>query len=198
MALKLIASPATYPVSLDEAKAHLREDSADNDAMIEIYRKAATEDAEKFTGRAFTDQTWDLYLDAFPPAEIRIPKPPLIEVVGIFYRDGVGDEQEFAAAGYKVDAVSELARVTLAYGGSWPTPQTTANAVRVRFRAGYVDEEPSPPVGIVPFSIKAAILLTTGTLFANRETIVIGQTATLLPWAAQQLLRPYRVHTAMA
>lgn len=197
MALKLITPPATYPVSLAEVQAHCRAPEADFVTMLEIYRRAATEDAENFTGRAFIDQTWDYYIDAFPTGEIEIPKPPLIEVVGLFNLDGAGNEQEVPTSGYVIDSVSELARVVSAYGASWPTPQAIANAVRIRFRAGYLDNS-SPPVANVPFAIKAAILLTVGTLFANRETIVIGQTATLLPWAAEQLLRPYRVHRSMA
>lgn len=198
MALKLITAAATYPVTLAEAKAHLSVDFDDHDALIEIYRKAATDSAENFTGRAFIDQTWDYFFDAFPTAgAIQIPKPPLIEVIGVFSLDSVAAEQELAASGYLVDGASELARLTLAYAGSWPTPLIVANAVRLRFRAGYLDDN-SPQVANVPFAIKAAILLTVGTLYANRETIVIGQTATLLPWAAEQLLRPYRVHTAIA
>lgn len=202
MALKLITPPTTYPVSMVEAKAHLRVDFTDDDTLIEIYRKAATEDVENFTGRAFCDQTWDLYLDEFPAAggEIKIPKPPLIEVVGVFNLDSAGTEQEFSAASYSVDSASQLARIVPIYGGSWPTPQTIANAVRVRFRTGYVDEEQSPPSGSVPNAIKAAILMTLGTLYQNRETVVIGQTAAMLPWAAEQILRKgdYRVHTSLA
>lgn len=198
MALKLITPPATYPVSLIEAKAHLRVDFSDDDALIEIFRKAATVDVENFCGRAFIDQTWDYYADAFPVAEIKIPKPPLIEVIGVFSLDSDGAEQEFATSGYRVDTASELARITLAYGGSWPTLQAVSNAVRVRFRAGYLDDN-SPQAANVPEPIKVAILLTIGNYYANRETIVIGQTATILP-VVENLLRrgDYRVHTAMA
>ena len=196
MGLKLITPPADWPVSLVEAKAHLRVDFADDDALIEIFRKAATDEAEKFTGRALIEQTWDLYLDAFPAAEIKIPRPPLIEVVGVFY-GGAADEQTLPAAGYIVDDASEPARIALASNGSWPTLTTQANAVRVRFKAGYIDDS-SPAAANVPYAIKAAILLTIGTLYANRETVIVGQTATLLPWSAEQLLRRYRVEKAMA
>lgn len=189
-ALKLITPATTYPVTLDEAKAHLNIDFDDDDALIEVYRKAATEDAENFTGRAFYDQTWDYYFDAFPSGnEIKIPRAPMIEVIGVFSRASGGDEVEMPEAGYQVDVASAPGRVVLASGGSWPSPTTNANAGRIRFRAGYVDQDVSPEAGLVPFAIKAAILLTIGTLYANRETVVIGQTATMMPWAAEQLLR---------
>jgi uncharacterized phiE125 gp8 family phage protein len=197
MSLKLVTTPTDWPVTLAEAKAHLRVDFADDDALIEIFRKAATDEAEKFTGRALIEQTWDLYLDEFPDDEIEIPRPPLIEIVGVYYRDSAGTEQTMDASGYVVDDAKEPARITLAYGGSWPTPQTRANAVRVRFKAGYIDDA-SPAAANVPFAIKAAILLTIGTLYANRETVVVGQSVAILPWGAEQLLRRYRVEKAMA
>lgn len=203
MVLRLITPPADYPVSLLEVQKHCTAPETDFESLLEIYRKAATEEAEVFTGRALIQQTWDLYLDAFPSDDspIRIPKPPLIELVGIYYRDTAGDEQTMATADYIVDADSDPAgqpaRVSLANAASWPTPDDAANAVRIRFTAGYINDA-SPAAANVPYAIKAAILLITGTLFANRETIVIGQSVALLPWAAEQLLRRYRVEKAMA
>jgi len=202
MRLRLIEGPAEYPVTLAEVQKHVEAPEIDFEALLQIFRKAATEEAENFTGRALMEQTWDLYLDAFPvDAPIRIPKPPLIELVGIYARDSAGNEQPVDAATYIVDMdndpAGQPARVMLATGGSWPTADTAANAVRIRFKAGYIDDA-SPAAANVPYAIKAAILMMVGTLFANRETVVIGQTATMLPWAAEQLLRRYRVEKAMA
>ena len=56
----------------------------------------------------------------------------------------------------------------------------------------------SPEEAYVPFDIKAAIMLSAGHLYENRETVIIGQTAVLLPFGAMELLRNHRVHTAMA
>jgi uncharacterized phiE125 gp8 family phage protein len=197
MVLRLITAPASYPVSLAEVQKHCSAPETDFESILEICRKAATDEAEQFTGRALIDQTWDLYLDAFPASgPVRIPKPPLIELVGVYV-----DGELVDAATYTVDADSDpagqRARISLATGASWPTPAAAANAIRIRFKAGYIDDA-SPAVANVPFAIKAAILMIAGTLFANRETIVIGQTATLLPWAAEQLLRRYRVEKALA
>lgn len=51
----------------------------------------------------------------------------------------------------------------------------------------------SPPETNVPGPIKAAIKLMTGTLYQNREQVIIGQTAIEMPWAAEALLWPYRI-----
>lgn len=199
MGLKLVTEPATLPVSIDELKAHSRITFTDDDAVVEIYLRAAVNHAERFTGRAFIDQTWDYYADAFPLDDkpIDLPKPPLIEVSGVYYRATSGDETEFSSSNYLVDDAAHKARVALAYGQSWPTIQERVNAVRVRFRAGYLDVS-SPEESAVPVDIKAAIMLTAGTLYQNRESVVVGASVVTLPFGAQELLRPHRVHTAMA
>lgn len=197
MALKLVAAPTEYPVSLADMQDQCNTDESDFVPMLELCRRAATEEAEKFTGRALVEQTWDLYLDAFPTKEIEVPRPPLIEVVGVYYRDSEGNETEIDSAVYAVDLASEPGRITLANGQAWPTPQAGTSAVRVRFRAGYIDDE-SPSGHAVPYAIRAAIRMIGATLFQNRETIVVGQTVAMLPWAAEQLLRRYRVERALA
>jgi uncharacterized phiE125 gp8 family phage protein len=199
MPVKLVTPSEDLVVTLAEAKAHLRVNSTDENDLIEALIKAATDYTEQFLGRSLLDQTWDFYLDAFPLAgkPILVPLPPLIEVTGVFYNDLNDDEQEFDSGDYAVDTASEPARIYLPSNGSWPSATSAMNAVRVRYRAGFLDNN-SPQAANVPFAIKAAILMTVGTLYEHRETLVIGQTAVLLPWAAEQLLRPYRVHVAMA
>lgn len=200
MALKLITAPASEPVTIEEAKAHLRVDHGDDDTLIEALQKAARFHAEKFLGRALVSQTWDYYADAFPATgkPIELPLPPCIGVDGVFYTNADGSETE-VTSGFVVDTASEPARVYMSGSAAWPTPGINAlNAVRVRFRAGYVDESLSPPVGEVPEDIKAAIKLTLGTLYEHRETVIIGQTAVQLPWAAEQLLRFHRIDLSMA
>lgn len=198
MGLKLVSGPATYPLTMVEAKSHLRVDHSSENDLIELFLKAATQNAEKFLGRALIDQTWDLFLDAFPADGIAIPLPPTIDVIGVFYRDTAGVEQEFSATSYDVNDTGEDTVVALVTSGSWPATNTAGNAVRVRFRAGYIDNSFSPPVGEVSFDIKAAILLTLGSLYANRERVVVGTISSELPWGAEQLLRPHRVALGMA
>lgn len=197
MALKLITPPETYPITLAEAKAHVREVVDDFDAEITAFIKAATAHAEEFTGRAFIDQTWELTYDAFPTNELQIPKPPLIEIVSVTYDDAAGDAQVLDPSGYVVDDQSEPAWIIPA-DNTWPTPFDGINAVRIRFRAGYLNTTDSPPTASVPFDITAAIKLYVGSLYAQREHIVIGQTAVVMPWACEQLLRFHQVRLGMA
>lgn len=191
--MKLIFPPAKQPIELEEAKLHLRVDVNEDDRLIEALIKAGTKYAEKFMGRALVDQTWDHYLDAFPTGYIEIPRPPLIEVIGVFYMSG--SETEFTD--YVVDDASEPARVYLPASGTWPTVDNQRNAVRIRFRAGYVDYSSSPP-GDVPEDIKAAILIYIATLYNFREALGKGSELDISPWGAEQILRQYNVEKSMA
>lgn len=211
MGLKLVTGPASDPVDLDEAKAHVREDSDDFNDQIEAFITAAVQRVDGprgFLGRALIDQTWDYYLDGFPCylvspggrrySQIEIPLPPLIEVLGVFYTDSSGVEQTLSSSRYVVDSASEPARIALKSSASWPTTDCSMNSVRIRFRAGYIDATNSPAVENVPKPIKVAILMHVGDMFQNRESTIIGDSVDKLPWSAEMLLRPYRVYLSMA
>jgi uncharacterized phiE125 gp8 family phage protein len=201
MGLKLLTPAVTTPVTLAEAKAHLRVIDNDDDAAIAAYIEAATKATEAFLGRALIDQTWQLVLDSFPTGtnlEIKIPKPPLIEIVDIAYDDPGGAPVSIVADQYFVDNVSEPGWVVPANASlSWPAPISAINSVRIRFRAGYVDNN-SPPGAAVPGDIKSAILLTIGNFYEQREGQVVGTVVYQLPWGIEQLLRQHRVLLGMA
>jgi uncharacterized phiE125 gp8 family phage protein len=197
--LKLITAPSLEPLTLAETKLYLRVDHDDEDAVVTRCAVAARQWAdgpEGFLGRALIDQTWELTLDGFPLHEIRIPLPPLIEVINVFYDDAGGLQQIVDPVDYAVDAVSQPGWIVPV--GSWPATFNAINSVRVRFRAGYVDTSFSPAVGSVPEDIKAALLLYAGTLFDTRETHIVGQSVTAAPWSAEQLLRRRRVDVPLA
>lgn len=197
--LKLITPPSIEPLMLADVKLYLRVDHNDDDVVIARTFSAAlayTDGEEGFLGRALVDQTWELTIDAFPVREIQIPLPPLIAISNIFYDDGAGVQQILDPSKYSVDAVGEAAWVLPV--GSWPATFVGMNAVRIRFRAGYVDTSFSPPVGKVPEDIVQALLLLTGTMYDDRATHIVGQTVTQSPWSAEQLLRRRRVEIPFA
>lgn len=190
--IRLIERSLTPVLSIEDAAKHIRRtDTTEDDELIELYIDAATRWAENFTGRTFIDTVWDYYLDAFPQTarSIRIPKPPLIEIIEVV-SSGV------AFTDYLVD-YSEPS-IYLAATSSWPTTDIAPNAVRIRFRAGYIDDHGSPgPTGAVPEDIRIAIAIYTANLYENRESITTG-VISQVPWSAEQLLRMRRVEDSMA
>lgn len=160
MGLKVVIQPAVEPVTLAEAKAHLRVDGSDEDGLIESLIVAAREACEHETDRAIPQQTLELLIDAFPVDGIKLPRPPLVSVVSVKYIDVDGILQTVDSSDYYLDDGQEPAWVLPAYGFDWPSTRDEANAVRVQFEAGYVT---------CPEALRQWILLRIGTLYATRE-----------------------------
>lgn len=198
MAIRLITEPAFEPVTLEEAKLHLRVDHTEDDLLISEYIKASRMFVEKFTARALVAQTWELVIDSFPSSEIQLPLPPLQSVESIKYDDSAGVEQTLGTTQYEVDTVSEPGWVVPVITG-WPSGTFNGiNAVRIRFVAGYASAN-SPPIDTVPSSLKSAILLQVGNFYANRESQVVGTIVNQLPTGGiLHLMRQYRVALGMA
>lgn len=203
-AVKLITAPDGYPVSTDEAKKHLNVDHDDDNDYIEGLLAGVTaymEGPRGYTGRALIEQTWDVYFDCFPVGHrlIELPLPPVISVDGVFSVDASGNETEFSASNYLLDSASEPARIALVGSASWPTNVAgRINQCRIRMTCGYVDGSQSPPVPNVPPAIKSAVLMLIGSLYANREEVVLGQNAISIPFGAKMLLEPYIAHKRFA
>jgi uncharacterized phiE125 gp8 family phage protein len=68
MTTRIITQPSIEPVTLAEAKLHLKEDlvSVDNDARISALISAARQAVEHSMGRAIMLQTLETTLDEFP------------------------------------------------------------------------------------------------------------------------------------
>jgi len=214
MPFKIVSAPATAPISLDQAKAHLRVVDGDEDDLITALIDAAVDSCENYTGLAMINQTIDCYFDCFPFGhrwgypharhdhhhhDFKLPRGPLLELSGIFYTDMSGAEQTWDASNYKVDDASPHARISLANGKSWPTTVAhQLNAVRIRFRAGYIDDAFCPPVGSVPAGLIAAMKLTLAHWYANRESVASAGALGVVPQSAQFLMQQKRADLGMA
>lgn len=189
MGLKLITPPALEPVTLAEAKLHLRVDGTDEDALITVLISSARRHAEHVTERAFVTQTWELAIDKFPAAEILLPKPPLVSIASVSYDDAAGVEQVMSPTAYTTDLYQEPGWLFPANGTAWPDTLDAANAVRVRYVAGY-----GTP-GDVPENIRQWMLLRIGALYRNREELVDGRLSTSP--MVDHLLDPHRIYAGL-
>lgn len=162
--IKVITPPAEEPITLAEAKLHLRVDHADEDALIEALIAVAREKAEHLTGRALVTQTLEWISDVFPDC-IRLWKTPLQSVTSIKYLDAAGNHQTLSESAYWVDSDGAPARIVAVDGQSWPETSTQPNAVRVRYVAGY------GAAADVPESIKQWMKLTIGVLYDRRAAV---------------------------
>lgn len=188
MSLKLITAPAAEPILLATAKAHLRVDHSNDDTLITALITAARQTAEARIGRALINQTWELILDAFPVAEIKLGLPPVSSITSVKYIDEAGVEQTLAAENYTLDGDTLPGWLLPAYGVEWPATRDVANALRIRFVAGYGADGTA-----VPAPIGQWMLIQIGTLYAQREALAPGQIAEIPRGFVDGLLDPYRV-----
>lgn len=183
----LLQGPAEAPVSVVDAKLHLRIDGDAENATVERMVKAATSNAERITNRAFVTQKWALILDRFPSHNqpIKLPLPPLQTVDVITYFDSTDTEQTLPASDYVADPSGLLGKVMPAWRKCWPATSGRPMAVRIEFTAGYGAAVDVPP------DIVSALLLLLGSLDQNREAVVIGTIVNELPLGVDYLLSPF-------
>lgn len=193
MGYRLITGPEVEPITLAEAKLHLRIEEAETseDGLITSLIVAAREGAEHETRRALIRQTWELAIDAFPPCAIQLPKPRLIDIVSVTYVDAAGDSQVLAPGAYTTDVENEPGFLLPAVDTDWPDTYDTANAVRIRFRCGF-----GAAASDVPDAIKAWMKLRIGALYRHREAVVGTVSNELAGRFTDRLLDPFVVHTA--
>ena len=215
MSVVVIAPPAPL-VELDLVKQHLRVDHDDDDTLIAALLAAASaniDGPDGWLGRAIGLQTLELRQDGFyapdwrvgqgyaweggwtgsawgrwPFARIQLPLPPFVDVLTITYEVAAGADQVLGPSGWT--ATDE--GVTPAAALGWPGGRVAANAVRIRYRAGYVDADGNPQT---PAPIAAAVLMMTADLYATREASVIDATRAtqVTNPTAQALLQPFRI-----
>lgn len=187
MGMRLLQGPAEAPVSVADAKFHLRIDGDAQDAAVGRMVLAAASNVERVTGRALVTQKWALILDRFPCGNqaIKLPLPPLQAVDVIKYFDSNDTEQTLPAPDYVADPGGLIGRVLPAWRKSWPATSGRPMAVRIEFTAGYGEASAVPP------DIVAAMLLLLGSLDQNREAVVIGTIVNELPLGVDYLLSPY-------
>ena len=164
MGISIVTPAASDPVSLAEAKAHLRIDTTDENDLITSLITAATELAQTVTCRQFIHATFDYTLDRFPVEDyIELPRSPLSSVTSITYTNAGGTAGQ-TFTDITADTYHTPGRVVLNYDESWPDYREDYNAVVIRFVAGYGATSSS-----VPAAVRQAILLMVGHWFEHRE-----------------------------
>lgn len=200
-ALRRLAAPSTTPITVAEAKAHLRVDGTADDTLVALYLEAATETVERETGRALLPQDWEMRLAYFPPGDAsdwRSPRhgviepwhAPLISVTSVKTVSATGVETTLSPSAYQVVAPSgptaQRGRISPAAGTLWPsTERDLDDPVRVVYRAGYAT------VADVPAALRQAILLVAGDLYAHREASTAMQVKPNP--TVERLMAPYRL-----
>ena len=188
MSLVMTTAPTVEPVTLADAKAHLRVDANAEDAFISSLIVTSRLHVEAALGLALVAQSWLLTLDAWPSSRtLELPLRPVLSVQSVAVRNADGSLSTLAPSLYHLDRRSSPPRI-VATASPMPTPAVVADGIEVRFTAGY-----GALAGDVPAPIRHALLLLVAHWFENREPVGVGQAATRIPDTVSELLAPYRL-----
>ena len=153
-------------VTLAEAELHLRVDGTDEDALIGLYINAAEHAAIKAMDRCvYADNT--ALQTAMAAAPAALTAATAAKEAAVTAAEAMTDADEKAAA--LKAAENAYMRALVAY--------------RQVFDGIVVNDQ-----------IRAAVLLTVGHLYANREDAVVGASVSALPNGADYLLQPFKVY----
>ena len=160
-------SPSTQrPVTLDEAKDHLRVYENDEDAEILAIIDTAALAAERYCRFPFTSRTITATDYRFRDSVI-LPTPVIHAFTSITYVDVNGDTQTLDAAEYDV-LMDEPPSVLLGIDKSWPDIAEHRQAVTYTYEGGYAPDGADYRANI-PRPLRHCVLLMCGELYEHRE-----------------------------
>jgi uncharacterized phiE125 gp8 family phage protein len=193
--LTVETAPAVEPVTLTEAKQHLRVDIDDDDTYIEALIVAARQYAEEYLDRALISQQLAVRMDTFP-YEFELPRPPMatsgtLTTTAVTYALDPGSASTavpttttLSTSQYRVDRDDTPGRIRTVYNGTWPSHLSDPNAVTVTWWGGY-----GSSTSDVPQAIRNAILMIVAHLYESRQAAVAtGAVPQDVPFGVKALL----------
>ena len=180
----LLTPPAVEPVSLAEAKAHLRVGHADDDQFIATLIAAASRQVGAQTGLALIEQQWTVFRDDWPENGVfELPYAPLTAVEELA---SFGDDDTKAVidpAHYYIDAASRPPRLLLRGSRIWARPGRIGNGIAATVTVGF------GAAGIdVPEPLRQAMLVLMAHWYEHRG----NANPPRVPLTVDQLTRPFR------
>lgn len=182
---KVITPPNKEPITLDEAKEHLRVIQSNEDALIESLITAAREYCEDFQNRSYYTQTRQISFDKRQYDIIKLPRPPLQSIDKFVLVDTEDTEHE--VTDYTLDDGSEPARLLV---NNYPTVDElkSIGGVKIQYTCGHQTIEE------ISEKVKAAIKLLIGHWYTHREAVETqGSIPKTLELAVDSLLSQNRV-----
>ena len=186
-AYKVVTPATANPLTLTEAKTHLKVDTTADDTFITNLIKSATSSAQEYTNRFFIATTIQQYGDKWEDIS-NLFKSPVASVTHVKYVDPDGTLQTLSTDVYFVDDVNKPARIGLKPNQSFPEIIDRLNAIYVEYVVGIAAGPDEVDEGI-----RQALLLTIGNWYQNRQAVVTGTIATELPMNAKFLLDQYKI-----
>lgn len=182
-----VTPPAAAPVSLEEVKAHVRVDWAEDDGILQAYLDAAVAHLDGWSGvlgRCLVTQTWKIALPDWR-MRVRLPFPDVTSAL-VRYYDAAGAAVQVDGDVFDLVETATGAQIVFLSGFGFPALDSGRVApVEVEFVCGFGGTEE------VPAALKVAILQLAATWYERREAVT-QNSITVLPLGAQALIAPYQ------
>lgn len=192
MALTLTAPPAGEPVTLAEAKAHLRVDTSSDDALIGSLIVTSRLQIEAALGLALLTQSWRQTLSVWPDSGlVDLKVRPVQSISSVYVATAPGMTATLDPSVYTLTddgnkpQLAPAALLEVVY--AWPVPQVRTNGITIDFVASYGSTPDS-----VPAPLRHALLLLTAHWYENRSSTDPGSETARIPGAVSALFAPYR------
>lgn len=211
---RVTGEAVSEPISLDDAKLHLRVDGTGEDGLIGSMITSARTSCERRMQRSILAQSWKLTQSNFAhpwldrhrvygvaelvnpnwylarchdaPDSIVLPHPPIRAVTSVTYLDTTMQRVTLDPSAYRLAIVGETLALLRPVGGPWPQTAREPDAVIVTYDAGWDDPKQ------IPAPVISWIKLRLGALYENREEFSAGQPVPELGFA-DGLLDPYSI-----
>lgn len=180
--LALVTPPASEPVTLAKAKAHLRIDPSlvDDDDWVTDCITGAREYLERAYDLKVMPQRWEMRLQNFPHDDrIRFPIGPVQAIPYFKYMDTGGNITSLTVGkGSGFDLLTRLqkkpAEIVLPFGRVWPAViLQMADPIQIGLDLGYVTGA-SPEVLPMPGQVRQAMYLLIDHYYNNRSAVTLG------------------------
>lgn len=181
MGIKLITTPTTEPITLSEAKSHLKVSHNEEDDLIDAEISTAREWCENFQNRVYYTQEWMLTFDDITFGKIEIPKPPLQSIDSVEIKQKDESIVTVSSDNYYIDTISEPGRL---YVAEWPDYDELypMGAVQITFTAGKTD------VSNINENVKQAMKLLIAHMYENRQAVLTTEVPRKLMLGVKSLL----------
>ena len=198
MNLKVLARGTAEPVTLAEAKLHLRVDVADDDVLIGAMISAARDMVERYTSRTLIYTAYRMTMDMWT-WDIELPRSPAVEaaanlITGISYatprirywdNDYVQQTITYADDDFELLLDNNPPLLVLPPSTIWPiTAPLQRGAIEIDWIAGYGAASTG-----VPQLLRLAIMMLVAHWYEHREAV--GSFGSEVPLAVDSVLRLY-------
>lgn len=198
MSLAIVTPPDEnkFAIELDLLKKqiHILPSETDEDDLLKLYIKSATEEFESYTGRAVLKQRLRQSFDKFPCEPcFNLERANNVELVSFEFANNLGVFADVDSDIYVLDSDSLCPRICLNNNQTWPINRATSqfNAVRLVYDCGYGEDAANVPAGV-----QHIIAMIAADSYVHREDTEIspGVVSVKVTWTSLNMMNKYKTH----